>query len=108
MAESNQVIKFGNGIVEKAKSIEIDYKAFINLDTRNTTIRYKKMAPIVIASRLKVMAAGFEDEEEKKKLLGFIAELETAHLHCIDQGKCELIHWSSVQSKNMVKCLKNA
>lgn len=105
MAEHNQVVKFGNGIVDKAKSLEIDPKTFINLDTTNTAIRYKKMAPIVIASRLKTMITDVTDEEEKKKLLGFIAELETAQQYGIDQGKCELIHWSSLQSKNTVKFL---
>lgn len=106
MAEHNHVVKFGNGIVDKAKSLEIDPKTFINLDTTNTAIRYKKMAPIVIASRLKTMITDVTDEEEKKKLLGFIAELETAQQYGIDQGKCELIYWSSLQSKNTVKFLK--
>ena len=107
MTQSTQVVKFGNGIVDQAKSLEIDPKTFINLDTTNTAIRYKQMAPIVIASRLKTMAADCEDKEEKMKLLGFIGELETAQQYGIDQGKCELINWASIQSTNTVKFLKN-
>ena len=61
------------------------------------------MAPIVIANRLKTMANDCADEEERKKLLGFITDLETAQTHAVKQGRCELIHWSSIQSKNTVK-----
>ena len=103
MADSNQIVTFGNGIVDKAKSLEIDSNTFINLDTTNTAIRYKKMAPIVIANRLKAMVKDCADEEEKQKLHGYITDLETAHQCGIDEGKCELIHWSSIQSKNTVK-----
>lgn len=84
MAEPNQIVKFGNGLVDTAKALNVDPKNFINLDTTNTAIRYKKMAPIVIASRLKTMLAECTNEDENKKLRGFIAELETAQQHGID------------------------
>ena len=103
MDAKNQIVKFGNSLVDTAKALSIDPKSFINLDTTNTAIRYKEMAPIVIASQLKILLADCTDEEENNKLRGFIAELETAQQYGIDRGKCELIHWSSVQSKNTVR-----
>lgn len=103
MAEPNQIVKFGNGLVDTAKALNVDPNNFINLDTTNTAIRYKKMAPIVIASRLKTMLAECTNEDENKKVRGSIAELETAQQHGINQGKCQLIHWSSIQSQNTVR-----
>lgn len=107
MAEANAIVKFGNGHVDKAKQMQIDPANFINLDTTNTAIRYKRMAPIVIASRLKTMLADITNNDENKKLCGFIEELETAQKYGIDEGKCELIHWSALQSQNTVKFARN-
>ena len=106
MAQSNQIVKFGNGLVDAAKSLQIDPAKFINIDTTQTAVRYKKMAPIVIASRLTAMLADCQDSAEETKLRGYIAELETAQKHNIDEGKCELIHWSSTQSASTVRFIR--
>ncbi len=103
MAESNQIIRFGDGIVDAAKSVKIDPAEFINVDTSQTAIRYKKMAPIVIASRLKTMCDDCEDQEAKKRLRALTAELETAQQYGIDVGKSELIYLASIQSQNTVR-----
>ncbi|CAF1463176.1 unnamed protein product [Adineta steineri] len=106
MAENNHlIVKFGNGLVDTARSLKIDEKTFINVDTTNTVIRYKRMAPIVIASRLETI---FEqsDKVKNQKLAGFIAELKTVQEHGICEGKCELIEWSFLQSKGKMRaCL---
>jgi len=103
MTESNQIVTIGKGLVDTAKSMKIDSSKFIDVDTSQTAIRYKCMAPVFIASRLKVMLADCKDPEEEKKLSVYIAELETAQQYGIDTGKSELIHWSSVQSNNTVR-----
>ena len=103
MAENNQIITFGKGLVDAAKSCEIQSDKYINLDTAQTALRYKKMAPAVIAARFKVMLEECNDDGEKTKLRAYIAELETAQKYGITQGKSTMIHVASVQSNNKVR-----
>ena len=95
---NRQTITFGNGLIDAAKSIEIDAQKFLNLDTSQSVIRYKQMAPIVIARRLR---ATFE-RHKNQKLPGFIAEFETAQEYNILEGKSEFIEWTSIQSDGSV------
>lgn len=95
-----QTIRFGKGLVDAAKSVEIDESKFLNLDISQSVIRYKRMAPIVIARRLK---ATFQlNESENQKLPAFIAEFEAAQEFNITEGKAELIQWTATQSDGRV------
>ena len=91
-------IKFGNGLVDAAKSIEIETGKFLNLDTSQYVIRYRRMAPIVIARRLR---ATF-NKNRNEKLPAFIAEFEAAQEFNVTEGKAELIDWASTQSNGTV------
>ncbi len=49
----NEIIKYGNDLVNAAKSLDVDPSKLIDIDTTYTVTQYKEMASIVIVSRLK-------------------------------------------------------
>ncbi|CAF2239493.1 unnamed protein product [Rotaria magnacalcarata] len=104
MTTSNtKTIRIGRELVRRAKELKIDPKTFINVDTTQSAIRFKRMAPIVIAEQLK---ATFTDEDKRSnKLPAFIAAFEAAQKHGITEGRQELVEWSSLQSNGEIRAL---
>jgi hypothetical protein len=99
------VVSYNKDIVEQARSMVIDTKKYIQLDLNKLAIKYKRMAPIVIAKRMEHLANEFEDEKVKSLLKGFCIELQTAQEYNLTTGEMKLIEISAAQSNGTIRAV---
>jgi hypothetical protein len=85
------VVSYGKDLIKKAKSLDVHPQMFINRNVEHLAVKYRKMAPIIVARRMEKYASAPMDDESKTELDGCISDLNTAHEHNITTGEFRMI-----------------
>lgn len=85
------VVSYSKELIEKAKKISVQPGMFINQDIQQLAVKYRKMAPIIVARRMEKYASMSVDDESKNELEGCIEDLKAAHELGITTGEFRMI-----------------
>jgi hypothetical protein len=85
------VVSYSKDLIEKAKAIDVHPQMFIDRNVEQLAVKYRKMAPIIVARRMEKYASVAMDDESKIELEGCIEDLNTAHEHNITTGEFRMI-----------------
>lgn len=99
------IVSYSKELIEKAKTINVQPQMFINQNVNQLAIRYKKMAPIIVAGRMEKYLSIPMDAYSKQELEGCIGDLKTAHEFGITAGEFRMIKLGVQQDKGKVNRL---
>ena len=98
-------VSYSKELIEKAKAINVKPQMFINQNVSQLAVRYRRMAPIIVARRMEKYLSIPMDANSKQELEGCIEDLKTAHEFGITTGEFRMIKLGVEQYEGKVSRL---